>query len=325
MKLTLVLLAAGISSRYGKLKQLDEVGPGREALMDYAVFDAITAGFSKVVFVIREQIERQIREHIEPRFAGAIPIAFAHQSLEDVPAGHTPSPTRQKPWGTAHAILAAEHEIEGSFAVCNADDYYGFSAYDMLAKHLAAEAVANDDAKAAIQKSWAPDPARAQYVPHALVGYRLRDTLSEFGGVTRAICASDPDGYLQQLVEVEQIQERGGSLDGFAESGERISLDGEELVSMNLWGFTGQLLPILRGQFEEFLAANEDSPTREFLIPTALSQQIARNQAKIRVLRTEEQWFGLTFSEDRERVIQRLRDLVRQGRYPECLATALDK
>lgn len=307
--------------------------------MDYAVFDAIQAGFSKVVFVIRERIERQIREHVEPRFADAICTAFAYQSLEDMPAGHTPPPTRQKPWGTAHAILAAEPEIVGPFVVCNADDYYGSSSYLMLAEHLAAaglqgqryephmpqRANAIDEAVSETPQRPGIVPPRPEEAPHALVGYRLRDTLSESGGVTRAICAADPAGYLQQLVEVERIQEREGVLAGVVESGQRVSLDGGELVSMNLWGFTDQLLQILRGQFEEFLKAHGDSTDKEFLIPTALSQQIARKQARIRVLQAEEQWFGLTFGDDRPRVIQRLHELVRQGRYPRRLAAALHK
>ncbi|UCG86357.1 MAG: NTP transferase domain-containing protein [Gemmatimonadota bacterium] len=342
MRLTLVVLAAGISSRYGALKQTEPVGPSGETLMDYAVFDAMRAGFSKVVFIIREEIEPQIRAHVEPRFAAAIQIAFRCQSLHDVPPGYTTPPTRRKPWGTAHAVLAAAQDIDGPFAVCNADDYYGASAYRKLSEHFTTadsqlhgfveeqtQQLQGDTADLQANKSGTPSIAGVgrhslhEDVPHVLIGYRLRETLSEFGGVSRAICRSDPAGYLEQLVEVKQIEEHRGLLAGVTESGERIELSGGETVSMNLWGFTAAVLPVLRAQFEEFLEAHGASADKEFLIPTALNQQIARNQARLRVLEAQETWIGMTFTRDRSQVAQHIGELVRQGCYPKSLATEL--
>jgi len=313
MRLTLVVLAAGMSSRYGRLKQLEPVGPDGEALMDYSVFDAIRAGFSKAVFVIREEIEPEMRTHIEPRFSSAVQCVFTYQSLDDVPAGFAAPPKRKKPWGTAHAVLAAEPDINGPFAVCNSDDYYGPSAYRMLVAHFAGA------------RSWGQGVAldSDQRGSHVLIGYRLCETLSDFGGVSRAVCRTDPAGCLEQIVEVRQIEKHREQLVGIAESGERIPLSGGETVSMNLWGFTTALLPLLRRQFADFLRAHGTSANDEFLIPTALHQQVARNQARLRVLQASERWMGMTFTQDRSKVAQRISELVSQGCYPKSLAAEL--
>ncbi len=341
MRITLVVLAAGMSSRYGRLKQLEPVGPDGEALMDYAVFDAVRAGFSNVVFVVRDEIAGEIRAHVASRFAGTAPIAFAYQSLDDVPAGFTIPADRQKPWGTAHAVLAAEQAIDGPFAVCNADDYYGASAYRTLVDHFEGleprehgiarvadrrGAGLSHDARGetgTLKTNGIVHPVASSAVPHALVGYKLRETLSEFGGVSRAICKCDPTGHLEQMEEVKQIEEHQGRLAGTTESGEHIPLSGDEVVSMNLWGFTAALFPVLRAQFADFLQAHGSSTQSEFLIPTALNQQVAQNRARLRVLQAREQWIGMTFTQDRARVVQRIGELVRQGRYPRSIASAL--
>jgi hypothetical protein len=309
MNLSLVVLAAGISSRYGKLKQLDPVGPSGEALMDYGVFDAIGAGFSKVIFVTRREIEHQIREHIEPRFGDRVNVAFVSQSLQDVPKGTTVSASRVKPWGTAQAILSARQEIDQPFVVCNADDFYGREAYRILADYFTRTG------------DWNTGSVPNDY---ALAGYHLRDTLSPFGGVTRAICRNGPAGTLEGLVEVSQIQERQGQLTGTDESGDRLTLRGDETVSMNLWGFQPPMLQVLERQFHEFLADCGDSLDREFQIPVAVGRQIELQEARVKVLPTRERWIGMTFIQDRSRVVEYIHRLVLRGAYPDRIAADSD-
>ena len=305
MNLSLVVLAAGISSRYGKLKQLDPIGPSGEALMDYGVFDSIRAGFSKVIFVTRREIEHLMREHIEPRFGDRVNVAFVNQSLQDIPKGITISASRMRPWGTAHAILSARHEIDQPFVVCNADDFYGHEAYRILADHFTQTGDQNTG---------------SDHNEYAMAGYHLRDTLSPFGGVTRAICRHGPDGFLEGLVEVSQIQERQGQLAGTAESGDRLTLHGDETVSMNLWGFRPSMLPVLERQFHEFLASCSESLDREFLIPVAIGRQIERQQVRVKVLPTQGRWIGMTFTQDRSRVVDYIHGLVHRGVYPDRIA-----
>jgi hypothetical protein len=305
MGLTLVVLAAGTSTRFGALKQLEPVGPSGEALMDYGIYDAIRAGCSKIVIVVRREIEHLVQEHVEPRFAHGVDLAFPNQSLQDIPVDLSLLGTRSKPWGTAHAILSARHEIEHQFIVCNADDFYGAESYRMLAEHLAqcgdrnSEVALND---------------------YALVGHRLRDTLSSFGGVTRAVCKQGAAGFLEGLIEVDQIREREGWLSGTAESGDTLTLAGSETVSMNLWGFTSAVVSALEHQFHEFLTDYGTSLDREFLIPAAVNQQIERRLTRVKVLTTPDHWIGMTFTQDKPRVVEHIAELVRRGVYPARIA-----
>ena len=332
MDLTLVVLAAGMASRYGSLKQLESIGPSGEAMMDYAVFDAIRAGYCKIVYVIRPEIEVEIRAHVEPMFAGAVQLVFVHQTLQEVSSSFTVPATRTKPWGTAHAILVTEPQVDSPFAVCNADDFYGASAHAMLANHLSDLGTAETKGKGKREKGKGKGELRGQEAgkpgsrgteTSVLIGYRLSDTLSPHGGVSRAICECDSDGYLKQLDEVKQIKRDSGQLVGVREGGNRMGLAGSETVSMNLWGFTSGLFPPLRQQFDEFLLVSGSSCDEEFLIPTAISQQVAQGRAKLRVLQSSEPWMGMTFTQDKTQVQHKLLELVSRGVYPADLKLGL--
>jgi choline kinase len=301
MKPSLVILAAGLSTRYGGLKQLDGIGQNGEALLDYGIYDAIRSGFSKIVFVIRPELEPLFREHIRVRFAGAIVSALVHQTMEAVPDGISLPADREKPWGAGHGLLMAEQAVDGAFAVCNADDFYGASAYTVLHDHLR-EVVADRQ------------PA------FAMVGYRLRDTLSPEGGVSRGVCRIDHEGYLERVTEVKDIAERDGRITGLAEAGERRTLDGTEIVSMSLWGLLPTVFPPLRRRFAEFLREFGEQPEAEFLMGNVLNDEIAAGRARVRVLLAEDPWFGITFPLDREQAVKRISELVSQGRYPGNLS-----
>lgn len=285
----LVILAAGLGTRYGGLKQLTPVGPRGEALLDYGVYDAARAGFRKVVLVIRREVEALFRRHIAEVIGTGIEVVFAYQGLE--PA----TPGRVKPWGTGHAVLAAAWGIRGSFAVMNADDYYGADAYKALFQHLATSA------------------------EYALVGYTLRETMSEHGGVSRAIAELDARGYLSRLTEVADIVARGAAFIGRTTAGETVSLRGDKLVSMNLWGFTPAVLPALERQFAGFLETRGADPRAEFLLSEAVGAQLATGEARVRLLRSRARWFGMTFSADDGSVRNEVQRLVDAGQYPANL------
>jgi hypothetical protein len=305
VKLALVVLAAGMSSRYGGLKQLEPVGPSGEALMDYGIYDAVRSGCSKLVIVIRPEIEAAIADHVEALVGNAITVAFVFQEIGNVPSRKAIPPGRERPWGTAHALLAASSEVSTPFMVCNADDFYGAAAYESLAGFLDASAFPAHLGTARVGEG-------------VLVGYRLSDTLSPFGGVARAVCECDTDGYLERLVEVKQIEEANSQLTGVTEAGDGVHLEGSETVSMNLWGFTPAVFPLLKRQFEEFVASNPDDDA-EFLIPSAVNEQLARGETRLRVLQARDKWFGMTFADDRPLVTRRIRNLVDRGIYPADL------
>jgi hypothetical protein len=274
--------------------------------MDYGVYDAVKSGCTKLVFVIRPEIEAAITDHVAALVGNAITVAFAFQEIGNVPSRRAIPPGRERPWGTAHAVLAAGSEVSSPFMVCNADDFYGAAAYESLAGFLDASA--------------SPAPLGAAGVGEgALVGYRLSDTLSPFGGVARAVCECDADGYLERLMEVKQIQEVGSRLAGVAEGANRVQLEGSETVSMNLWGFTPAIFPTLKRQFEEFLAGGAIENDAEFLISTAVNEQVARCEYRLRVLETRDRWFGMTFTDDKPMVTQSIRQLVDGGAYPDDL------
>lgn len=298
---TLVVLAAGIGSRYGGLKQIDPVGPGGEVVLDYSVFDALRAGFGRVVFVIRHDIEDAFREAILPRYAGRVDAALACQELDMLPPGFALPPDRTKPWGTSHAVLCAAGRVHEPFAVINADDFYGEDSYRVLAKFLAAPA--------------APGPDE-----YSLVGFRLRNTLSAHGTVARGVCSADADGYLtlaEELTAIEALP--GGRARNRNPDGTFRDLTGDEHASMNMWGFRPQVFEKIRGEFEAFLRENASNPKAEFYIPTAITGMIRKGTARCRILPTTSAWFGVTYREDKPGVVESIRDLIRQGRYPERL------
>ncbi|MEO5958788.1 MAG: sugar phosphate nucleotidyltransferase [Opitutaceae bacterium] len=316
MALTLVVLAAGMGSRYGGLKQIDPVGPSGETVLDYAVFDARRAGFARVVFVIRRDFEVVFREKIGARYGGQVEVEYVFQSLDALPAGFSAPTGREKPWGTGHAVWCAREAVQDNFAVINADDFYGADSFVQLARFFADGGVRR------------PRPT------FAMVGFRLANTLSEHGAVSRGICAADADGTLRSIVEQTNILP--------AEVGPGRKFSGDEIVSMNCWGFTPGLFGALDAQFREFLgsvgaaalpprmetrrgegAASPaivlDRVKAEFYLPAAVSAMISRCEAEVRVLPTESAWFGVTYREDKPRVTEAIAALVAGGKYPAKL------
>jgi NDP-sugar pyrophosphorylase family protein len=291
MHLTLVVLAAGMGSRYGGLKQLDAVGPAGETLLDYAVFDAARAGFGRVLFVIRRDFEDVFRRQIGSRYEGRMVVDYAFQSLDALPDGRTPPPGRVKPWGTGHAVWCAREALHGGFAVINADDFYGRESFQRLGDFLRREPT--------------PDNGRATF---AMVGFRLANTLSEHGAVSRGLCSVGNGGRLLAVVERTGIRPE--------DVGPGAGLSGDESVSMNCWAFDPRLFPGLDRRFRTFLAERGTEPTAEFYLPAAVSDLIAAGEATVEVLPTQANWFGVTYREDKPRVAAALRALVDAGEYP---------
>ena len=296
MELTLVVLAAGKASRYGRLKQLEPVGPDGAALMDYTIHDALRAGFERIVLVVATGLEPAFGEHIGRVFNGRVTASLVAQELGAVPEDFTVPPERKKPWGPAHAVLAAAPLLREPFCVVNADDFYGTSSYRTLRDQLHA------------------DPGTA-----ALVGFELHSTLSAHGGVSRGICEHDDHGFLNRLIEVKQIEEQDGQVVGTEVSGRPIKLRGDETTSMNMWGLTPRVLGTLQDQFVEFLEKEGSDPGAEFLLSTAVGQQVSSGATRLRVLQSPERWFGMTFAADTPGVIARITELVAIGEYPEHL------
>ena len=295
-KPTLLVLAAGMGSRYGGLKQIDPVGPNGETIIDYSIHDALRAGFGKLVFVIRRDIEAQFREIVGARFEKRIAVEYVFQELDKLPAGFTVPPGRSKPWGTAHAILMAADTVREPFAAINADDFYGAESYRLLAQNLT---------------SGSPD--------YAMVGFTLRNTLSDFGSVARGICRVNGDHCLQSVVELTKIERDGNGAKDTSAAGEITRLTGDEAVSMNMWGFTPALFPQLQECFETFMKRSGHELRSECYIPSAVNDLVLAGQARVKVLRTEDSWFGVTYREDRPRVGASVRQLVTRGDYPERL------
>ena len=301
-RLTLVVLAAGIGSRYGGLKQIDPMGPNGEIILDYSVYDALRAGFGKVVFVISKAIEAPFRERMRDTVERHVETAYAFQRLDDVPPAFEIPAGRVKPWGTAHAVLASRDAVNTPFAVINADDYYGPTAYQAVADYL---------------RSPHPDDGVANY---CMVGYRLGNTLTEHGGVARAICTVDENGYLVNAQERTRI-ERWGDVARYTEDGQTwITLPLDAVVSMNIWGFTPQVYPQLAESFPRFLAANAGNAEKaEFYIPNFVAELIAQGRARVKVLSTAERWHGVTYAQDKPQVRAAIQQLVAAGMYPERL------
>jgi len=298
----LVVLAAGLSTRYGRLKQLDPLGPHGEAIMDFNVFDARRAGFGEIVYVVRREIVDAVRAHLTDVFGETLGPRFVCQELEDLPDGFVAPADRRKPWGTAHAVLTAAASIEGPFAVCNADDLYGPGAFELLHAHLASE----------------PPPTES-----ALVGYPLGSTLSGSGGVARGICVLGRDDLLERITEVREIRRSDGWITGIEPDGAQVEMHDEEIVSMNLWGFTPDVVALMRRQFARFLSYWGSDTWAEFFLSTALNGQIELGATKVRLLYAPDTWFGITHAADRARSAAILRERVAAGVYPERLADAL--
>lgn len=289
---TLMVLAAGIGSRYGGLKQIDPVGPNGEIVLDYSVFDALRAGFDRVVFVIRKDIESDFRSAIGSRFESRMDTEYAFQQLDLVPAGFTIPPERRKPWGTGHAVLVARHLIDGPFAVINADDFYGAASYRLLADFLNRVEVAR--------------PAS-----FAMVGFRLMDTLSEHGTVSRGVCECDKDSRLIRIDERPAIRKQDvGPL-----------YTGDESTSMNFWGFTPQIFEAIEKQFRDFLRDHGSEPKSELYIPAVVDTMIRRGEAVADVIPGGGPWFGITYKEDKPAVMTGIRRLIDEGHYPSPLWT----
>ncbi len=300
MNTTLVILAAGIGSRYGGIKQLEQVGPEGESLIDYSIFNALKAGFKKIVFVIRKDIEAQIRAFFANKLPSDIEVHFVHQELDDIPAQFSIPQGRTKPWGTGQAVLVCKNVLGSDpFVMINGDDYYAYeslkTAYDFLKQ-------------AALEK------------PHyAVVGYKLKETLSDFGSVSRGVCKADTDGNLTYLEEHKTITRNEQGILSTYDDGRTLSLTGDEPVSMNLFAFTPVFLQQLERGFVEFLQTSSTDLKSEFFVPTYLGELISKDQASAQVLATSAQWFGITYKDDAPLVQARLAALTTQGTYPRPL------
>jgi len=279
---SLVVLAAGMGSRYGGLKQLEQVGPRGEIILDYSVSDAMDAGFGKVVFVIRRDMADLFRDAVGSRYEERIETLYVFQELEPLPEGRVPPIGRTKPWGTGHAVLSAERAVREPFAVVNADDYYGASGFRGLASFLGNGSPRN----------------------HAMVGFRLNGTLSEHGAVSRGICEIDDERFLKRITERTSIRRHGEGI--IAEGNPPLSLTGEEPTSMNFWGFQPDLFPGLLRLFGEFLEENGEDAKAEFYLPAAVGSLIEAGEARVKVLSSKDPWFGLTYPEDRPAVAEAL-------------------
>ena len=305
---TLLVLAAGMGSRYGGLKQIDPVGPlpeisgdlpsqsRRETIIDYSVYDAIRAGFGKIVFVIRKDIEQPFRDTVGARFKNRIPVEYVFQELEKLSPGFSVPPGRIKPWGTTHALLMAADAIQEPFGVINADDFYGANSYRMLA-----------------------DSLRSGGSDFAMVGFTLRNTLSDFGSVARGVCQVDDEGLLTSVVELTHIVREGNRAHNTDAEGRVTILSGDEPVSMNMWGFTPKVFSQMLDEFKKFLGQHGSDMQSECYLPSTVNALIAAGAARVQVLHSGDSWFGVTYREDHTRVVQSIAALIHDGRYPKRL------
>ncbi|MDR2119999.1 MAG: nucleotidyltransferase [Tannerella sp.] len=299
MKPTLFVLAAGMGSRYGGLKQLDGVGPNGETIMDYSVFDALRAGFGKAVFVIRKDFEDDFRRNILSRYENHLPVETVFQSVDTLPEGFARPPERTKPWGTNHAVLMGKDVIKEPFAVINADDFYGRDSFAVLGKALAATAGMENT--------------------YCMVGFRVGNTLSESGTVARGVCRVDDNGYLAAVTERTSIARINGRICFKDDNGDNVFLDENTPVSMNMWGFTPDYFAHSEAYFKKFLRDNLHNPKSEYFIPLMVNELTTTGKAVVKVLDTTSRWFGVTYREDRPGVVHKLRILTDAGEYPQQL------
>ncbi|PZR29245.1 MAG: nucleotidyltransferase [Azospira oryzae] len=295
-KLTLLVLAAGMGSRYGGIKQIDGFGPSGETIMDYSLFDAIRSGFTKVVFIVREEIKDTVKEIFLPRLKGKIEAEFVVQSLDKMVPDEYKNNERTKPWGTAHAVLCAKDTINEPFAVINADDFYGRGAFESVARFFAG------DTQGA----------------HAMVGYTLKNVLSENGSVSRGCGEQDANGYLKSVVERTVIVKEGDKIISKEKDGD-LELSPETPTSMNFWGFHPSVFPMTQTMFEEFLKENATNPKAEFFIPIIGNKMIQKGLGKVKIIGGGDIWFGVTYKEDKDEVSGKIKELVAKGEYPSNL------
>ena len=299
MKSTMLVLAAGLGTRYGGLKQIDDVGPYGQTLIDYSVYDAIRAGFDKIVFVIRHYFEDAFREKVSGKFDRFVETAYAYQETDACLNGFELVGGREKPWGTGHAILVSRDVIREPFAVMNADDYYGINALKTILGFITADHASEND--------------------HAMVGYTLRNTLSDYGAVSRGICECDGDTFLRTIVERKEVRKTAEGVHFINAEGTAYALTGDEIVSMNLWGFQPSIFDHIQAQFGQFLKDQGASPGCELLIPSVVDSLIQSGNGTVKVLRTEDPWFGITYRKDKPVATQCIRKLTAEGSYPEKL------
>jgi NDP-sugar pyrophosphorylase family protein len=297
-KPTLLILAAGMGSRYGGLKQIDKIGPSGEAIIDYSIYDAIRAGFGKVVLVIRRELEIDFREFFGNKINGKIELEYVYQELDNLPDGISVPPDRKKPWGTAHAVLVAAGAVKEPFMAINADDFYGREAYSTVADYLASN----------------QDKTR-----HCMVGYRLGNTLSEHGTVSRGVCRYSSDLLLKNITEITSIERKDGQVGYTDQDGGWTELDGDTYVSMNAWGFYPEIFDIFRSGFLQFIQKAKQDPKAEYYIAKPLMEMMEQNIGSIQILRSDAQWFGVTYREDKEAAVARILQEIAAGNYPENL------
>lgn len=299
MKPTLFVLAAGMGSRYGGLKQLDGLGPNGETIMDYSIFDAIRGGFGKLVFVIRKSFEQDFKEKIISKYKDHIPVELVFQDLDSLPAGFKCPEGREKPWGTNHAVLMGKDVISEPFAVINADDFYGKDSFAVLGKALTAMAGTENQ--------------------YCMVGYRVGNTLSESGSVARGVCETNSEGFLTGVVERTAIERVNGEIQFVDENGQKVILDENTPVSMNMWGFTPDYFKHSEASFINFLKANKNNLKAEFFIPLTVNELITSGTSTVKVLDTTSKWFGVTYAADRQGVVDKIQALIDAGEYPNKL------
>ena len=295
MKPTLLVLAAGMGTRYGGNKQLDEVGPSGETIIDYSIYDAIRAGFGKIVFVIRRDIEEQVRERFGDRLHGKIEVDYVFQEITNLPEGVKVAPDRQKPWGTSHAILVTKEKIKEPFGVINADDYYGVDSFRILRDFLVNDKAPNN---------------------YCIVGYKLGNTLSDHGHVNRGVCKAGEDGLLRNIVETRQIEKTKDGATAPGPDGKTLHFTGNEIVSMNLWGFKPSCYDFLGKEFRNFINNSGMDLKSELDIPTSVDKFVKNGEITIQVLMSNERWFGVTYREDKPFVVENIKKMIRKGIYP---------
>ncbi len=298
MKPTLLVLAAGMGSRYGGNKQLDQVGPSGETIIDYSIYDAVRAGFGKIVFVIRRDIEDQVKERFVDKLKGKIEVDYVFQEITDLPKGVKVTSERQKPWGTSHAILVTEKKVKEPFGVINADDYYGVESFKILRDFL----VNDKDQKC-----------------YSIVGYKLGNTLSDHGHVNRGVCRVGEDGLLKNIVETRQIEKTKDGAVAPGHDGKIQHFTGNEIVSMNLWGFKPSCYHFLGKEFRSFIDAHGMDLKSELDIPTSVDEFVKSGQITIKILMSNERWFGVTYREDKPFVVKSINKMISKGVYPEKL------
>lgn len=298
MKPTLLILAAGMASRYGSMKQVDGFGPNGETIIDYSIYDAIKAGFGKISFIIREEFQDNFKAIFEPKLAGRVETDYVFQSYDLKPFGIDKEIERAKPWGTAHAVLAARNQVKDPFCVINADDFYGYDSFEKMAKFLTTE-VADDR--------------------YSLIGYQVDKTLSEYGSVSRGVCKVNDEGNMVEINERTQVYFKPDGSVVYEEGGVETPLPNDTRVSMNFWGFTPAVFKQSEPMFKAFVEANEDKPKSEFFIPLVADELIKSGTASFKVIPTASKWFGVTYKEDKPIVQKCISDLVNSGVYPENL------